>query len=81
MLPCLPLPGSFCSALYFSSLLILGIGLPAWAKPWKKANWAKLNCFKRRAENKLPAPATQPPAAAAVDAPAEEPAAVPAAAS
>lgn len=42
----LPVPS--CSALYFSSLLLLGIGLPAWAKPWKK--WGK------RKATQLPAP-------------------------
>lgn len=79
-----PGPPCLCSALYFSSLLLLGIGLPAWAKPWKKIKWGK------RKATQLPAPAVAPtPAqevadsAAAANAPAEQPSApaAPAAAS
>ncbi|KAL4450126.1 hypothetical protein ABPG77_010795 [Micractinium sp. CCAP 211/92] len=68
--------GFTLSALYFSSLLLLGIGLPAWAKPWKKIKWGK------RKATQLPAPAVAPtPAqevadsAAAANAPAEQPSA------
>ncbi|KAL4452449.1 hypothetical protein ABPG75_008111 [Micractinium tetrahymenae] len=72
--------GFTLSALYFSSLLLLGIGLPAWAKPWKKIKWGK------RKATQLPAPtAPQTPAQEAVEgaAQAEQPTApaAPAAAS
>lgn len=55
------------SVLFFTSLLLLGIGLPKWVKFWKHPRVTGL--FKRNKATKLEAPAAeQTPAAAAVDA-------------
>ncbi|PSC72241.1 polyhomeotic 2 [Micractinium conductrix] len=62
-----PAVGITLSVLFFTSLLLLGIGLPKWVKFWKHPRVTGL--FKRNKATKLEAPAAeQTPAAAAVDA-------------
>ena len=56
----LPPRPSCCSVLFFTSLLLVGTGLPKFVKAPFKKFFGLLNCFKRRqpGPTKLEAPAT-----------------------